>query len=392
MNILELIIGFSFVFLLLSLLATALQEAISSLFSLRGKMLLRTLAKFLEVESGAPFRRFRWLVKNRSHNYQKIASKNFGSRRLPSYFTQNQLIAVLQDILDDDEFAGYNPREHISPEEQIRYNVTHMTNPLLRNKGIESEARIPVFSCDKMDDHVLRENLLVIQQEVRCYYDKTQKVNADQLMTAKKGVIKAFDEISERATGWYKRQIQVYLFLIGLVIAFAVDGDSFKIYKKLTTDHIARSQLVEMAELYTKANSNLISDSQQRFQKGVDSLMLQQLQEINHNRKEVSRLLGLGWQELPEYDPKRASIGYTLFIYPGSVVSSAWEQFSIGKFIGFIITALAISLGAAFWFDILKKLINIRSSGKRPPTGAEAQAQGVTIIVDARKDEPTAVG
>ena len=34
--------------------------------------------------------------------------------------------------------------------------------------------------------------------------------------------------------------------------------------------------------------------------------------------------------------------------------------------LGFFVTALAISLGAPFWFDLLRKLVNIRSAGNKP--------------------------
>jgi hypothetical protein len=36
------------------------------------------------------------------------------------------------------------------------------------------------------------------------------------------------------------------------------------------------------------------------------------------------------------------------------------------KIIGLSLTAIAVSLGAPFWFDVLNKLINIRSAGKQP--------------------------
>ncbi|MCO6491838.1 MAG: hypothetical protein J5I98_25710 [Phaeodactylibacter sp.] len=39
-----------------------------------------------------------------------------------------------------------------------------------------------------------------------------------------------------------------------------------------------------------------------------------------------------------------------------------------------IITALAISLGAPFWFDLLSRLVNMRNAGRRPG-GAKATEQ-----------------
>jgi hypothetical protein len=34
--------------------------------------------------------------------------------------------------------------------------------------------------------------------------------------------------------------------------------------------------------------------------------------------------------------------------------------------LGWLLTGVAVSLGAPFWFDILNKFINIRGSGKSP--------------------------
>lgn len=36
--------------------------------------------------------------------------------------------------------------------------------------------------------------------------------------------------------------------------------------------------------------------------------------------------------------------------------------------VGWILTILAISLGAPFWFDVLNKLVNVRNAGQKPPT------------------------
>jgi hypothetical protein len=36
------------------------------------------------------------------------------------------------------------------------------------------------------------------------------------------------------------------------------------------------------------------------------------------------------------------------------------------KILGLLVTVLAISLGAPFWFDLLNRLVNLRSTGKPP--------------------------
>ena len=52
-----------------------------------------------------------------------------------------------------------------------------------------------------------------------------------------------------------------------------------------------------------------------------------------------------------------------------------------GDFIGYVLTMLAISLGAPFWFDLLNKLISLRSS-KRP-------AEPVSVTVGNRSVDVT---
>ena len=39
------------------------------------------------------------------------------------------------------------------------------------------------------------------------------------------------------------------------------------------------------------------------------------------------------------------------------------------KLLGLLITAVAVTQGAPFWFDMLQKLVNIRLSGKKPGDG-----------------------
>ena len=48
------------------------------------------------------------------------------------------------------------------------------------------------------------------------------------------------------------------------------------------------------------------------------------------------------------------------------------------RILGWLLTALALSLGAPFWFDILSQLVNVRSSGPPPPKADEASAVAAT--------------
>jgi hypothetical protein len=64
----------------------------------------------------------------------------------------------------------------------------------------------------------------------------------------------------------------------------------------------------------------------------------------------------IGWQDGELYPAQRGT--------PSAVALSV---------VGWLLTAMAASLGAPFWFDVLKKVAHLRSSGPNP---TERQASG----------------
>jgi len=62
----------------------------------------------------------------------------------------------------------------------------------------------------------------------------------------------------------------------------------------------------------------------------------------------------------------------------------------LAKLLGLVITALAISMGAPFWFDVINKVANLRatlkpywtkpeSTAKRPPAAQASQSVSLTV-------------
>lgn len=55
------------------------------------------------------------------------------------------------------------------------------------------------------------------------------------------------------------------------------------------------------------------------------------------------------------------------------------------KFWGIVLTALALTLGAQFWFDLLKKLVSIRSSGVKPEENEDKKKQITQLKLEGEK-------
>ncbi|HZV44768.1 MAG TPA: hypothetical protein VFF90_09825, partial [Saprospiraceae bacterium] len=67
------------------------------------------------------------------------------------------------------------------------------------------------------------------------------------------------------------------------------------------------------------------------------------------------------------------------------------------KCLGFLITALAICLGAPFWFDLLNKLVRLRGTGAKEngdviPSSKSPKAVAVAPVIINSKSGGEAVG
>lgn len=367
METLEIIIGLIFIFLLLSLLATTVQELVASLMGLRGKTLLKAVVKLLEVDaeelgervaSSKTVEDFKKKI-TQSKVYQKYSGRFLWVKQLPSYLSADQVSAVISELLEAEEkeqiktsaARGLDPGELTGqPSYSLLNNLKH--SELRNNLSVVCQAGKSHPSASGARsfnlESYLEEKTSDVENKVEETVDK-----------AKAAFKKQYDEIMHRASGWYKRSVQATLLIIGMVIAVSFDADTFKIYGNLTYNPEARQQLLSLAgnfvdddriAVYTAPKDSTLADTANvtRLKGLVDSLLYHEIQNIPSP-------LGLGWQNpLSEQLKTAEAKGQTSF------------KFYLFKFFGWVVTALAISLGAPFWFDMLQKVINIRNAGKKP--------------------------
>lgn len=119
------------------------------------------------------------------------------------------------------------------------------------------------------------------------------------------------------------------------------NADSIRIANELAQDSVLRQAVVAQAESYLRQTASADTATVNRAMQ---------------NLKEVKKIgLTIGWEDDDTTD---------------------WQW--ITKAIGLMLTALAASLGAPFWFDLLKRVVSIRSSGKAPPAQAPAEPATAT--------------
>lgn len=295
-TMLQVVIGIIFVLLLFSLLATTIMELLAGALGLRGQNLEKALKNMLantDVDE-------KILEAFKNNSLFKQLSYQFGKKHYaPSYLGSSSFQSILFDvILEGKELTLANIKEQIQslPDEDLR----NVLNQLLQ----ESEGKIEQFKAN-----------------VETWYNN----------------------IMDRASGWYKRYTQRILVLVGFLIAITFNADTIAIYGRLEKDPEALKQIVDMA--YTFAGNN---EQPAIIERDPDfELALKNVQElINQELASVKTPLGLGWTnvKLSEISPMDWLI----------------------KILGWTVTALSVSLGAPFWFDLLRSFVSLRSSGNKP--------------------------
>jgi hypothetical protein len=134
-----------------------------------------------------------------------------------------------------------------------------------------------------------------------------------------------YNSAMDRVSGWYKRRSQSFILVMGLAIAFLVNADCIQIVQRLSSDTSLRQSVVALAQAAAK--------DPQSNGKPVEV--------IKDDIKTLDALgLPVGWS-----DGKRPEV-------------------TLQHVLGWILTALAVSLGAPFWFDMLNKIMVVRSTVK----------------------------
>jgi hypothetical protein len=176
------------------------------------------------------------------------------------------------------------------------------------------------------------------------------------LPEAQKNIEKWFDDSMDRVSGWYKRKIQLNTAIVALLLAFATNADTLRIASTLWHNPELRAEGVKLAEQRAEANKNAPESTAanvptvETTYPDVSDPLKPALKPVTQVEKAFLTNL-LGWESAPHFK---------------DMESKDRVKAVLLMVLGLLLTVIAVSLGAPFWFDILNKFINIRGSGKAP--------------------------
>jgi len=318
-------IGLIFVYVVLALICSTLNEAICTAVGLRARFLETGLVNLLSAAGSntaagrATARRFyrhplvQGLIRPRRGPHVDDDSDEGPVRRLkgvlgkppyPSYIPSRTFVIAITDMARDAK---------AELEEQ--------------DPGKAAELRARIGRADDELQHALvafpnerlSEALLALYRSAGGDAVRFQRATEEW-----------FDDAMERVSGWYKRRVHAILAVIAALVVILLNADTLAAGKVMWRDDAVRAAVVK--EATDTARGPLEKDDLEQAVKKLD--------------------LPLGWQLDFGDEPTQL---------PNDTVS--WIQ----KLIGLLLTIGAIQLGAPFWFDLLSKIVRVRSTGAPPP-------------------------
>jgi hypothetical protein len=393
--VLDVVIGLIFIYLLYSLLASILSEIAATAMGLRARNLREAIDRMLNDEKAHGCGGRLWdsikLMKNPKnpvinafYNHPEIKYQgSSGIYKSPSNFKAGSFSKAVIELLAD-KVPLY--REDL----ENKLNMDSLTICVRNSKDQEQK-----YSLDP---------------ETARYIRSLWKESQGDIEKFKLHLENWFEKTMVHTLEWYKRKIRWVTFAIGFLLAWFFYADTFVIVKSLSSDKDARDKLVSMANTYIQNNQIAIDTlkiktaaGQKNYNDRLDSLLAIKKQ-LQADMTKANSILGIGGfpPDLVNVRTDEISKAENVRIYSPSIDSKSLSCedkktsdgvifFTCGKkiaylfrlfyhhFFGFLITALAISLGAPFWFDLLNKIMKLRTSSKEEINIPVGSASATTI-------------
>ena len=312
-EILDVAIGVIFIFLLVSLICSAIREGIEALIKSRGTHLEQGIRELLHDPRALGLARhlfehpmvsvlYRGTYQPRDTVRSWTTALTRG-RNLPSYIPSRNFALALMDMAARGptvDAANSDAAAGTITVDALRRNIASLGNPAVQ--------RVLLTAIDSAQN-----DLEKVQKNIEEWYNASM----------------------DRVSGWYKRSTQLLLFFIGLGVALALNVNTIPVADDLYREKAAREALVARAR-------DAVADPQFANRATYEGIQTE-LQSLK---------LPIGWQSglPPRLDSKGAPLPNTV---DWLVVIS-----------GLLVTAFAATLGAPFWFDLLNKVMVIRSTVK----------------------------
>ncbi len=342
---LDIFIGLTLCYALVSLICTVIQEFIAQMLNSRGKLLQRQLRRSFDAT----------IVQALKSTSMANDRSIFGLPRIEDILRWiGKLVTPLLTSFGPTQNLATGAGQALMPVVGARiphdFKSVNMAKTLVSALGLiaNGAATLPDDAAIRAlpIPEGLKSHLLALSSDAR---------NSVHMIT---GAVEAWcDDFSGQLEHWFARKAQVVSLIIGAIAALALNVDTIAIAERLRADPVARAAAVALAE---KVNADQTvagcPPADGKPKEVTDATIRACAQAVIANYP-----VGLGWGK----DVTEAGAGKNWFCRILAVISALLGQLGdISKLAGIAISALALSLGARFWFDTLKGLLALRTGGQ----------------------------
>lgn len=379
-KVVEICISMAFLYLVLSLMCTTLNEIISTFLRFRGRNLAGAISTLMGTEKLLLEGFYKHgLIRSSTEavNGRGDATKWKGKGgpswlapiagivpdRHPAYLDSKSVaIALIDAVMKYPDKPGSTPELGQSNDVKESTKEPGNSSDQADNSGAAAAAQAgadvkesPGGSGTKGDVNATMEVLGrkvrdLPQCDIQDIIQAALQVAGNDMVKVREEVAKSFDNIMDRLTGAFQRKMLIVSLLVGLVLAALFNVDSIAITRALWDSTELRNQITTSAASFVDKDYEKFATAcpigetptAEDLQKRHDCLV--------NNMKDLSEKLApfpLGWEDSPTWEVFFSKIT-TLQIF------------------GIVWTAFALSFGAPFWFNTLQAFINIRGAGLKP--------------------------
>jgi len=380
--LLDIAVGLVLIFIVLSIICSSIQEAFAALAGLRARNLRRAIELLLPDAPGPDNRPI--ALSHRTVLGHGLIGAVFGGpessrswfgrlwNRLKdlmrgcrpgtaasSYIVPSTFAAVVVAILQQN-------RDQIVSRDHLIHAINATTGKVVSTGDAEtSRVNAPSSSAKATEDRSLKgiTNALIA---IAWRADRTP-VDGQGLLTRFEAELASwFETTMQRISGWYTRQVRLFMATIALVVVVVLNVDIVRIASVLAADEQLRIELNSCADEALRTRDN--DGAQGSDDPANDGETIAQVETVTLCPETYSQLgdligaLPLGW---PTDEPTEDTVDGTV------AAPSGWSWHWIGHIPGWLLAIAAIMLGGPFWFDFLGKVSRLRGTGPRPRPGSE---------------------
>ncbi|MBK8101073.1 MAG: lipase family protein [Planctomycetes bacterium] len=360
--VLEVLIGLVVVFFVLSIVCSALSEAWASLSGSRGRILELGVRQLLGERTTEFFASPRIEPLCPPDRWVVLGNKmDKWLPRRPSYVPNATFAEVVLDLW--------------APRAESKNGQTLLHADAARMVRLGTQADLWTRAAD--GPALERQAAELIARAWSSVPADAPDRPAAAFAAVSKGIEQLFAATMDRATGWYRRRAQFASLLFAVPVVLATNADAISLTKALFRDPSLRAEMTAMGESLAK------SDRQ-------DDASIQRAREVLAGLAAKSEL-PLGWPDRRLRDSDEPAVAGR---GNDAVERRDFDQAAKDpmKVFGWLISIVAASLGAPFWFQLLNKLVSLRGSGKAAATPAEAVVPAEVAAAGVATGSPAAPG